>query len=760
MGGRCQTNLTIAVMLAGSLVFGTPLQSLAHEKPDGPHGYGMMKRGAKFWIGDAGPTGPVFTGPHQFPFICTTFENGLGQPLVDNQDGIGNAVFPEIGDTPVVIADPVGYSKNCSIPTRVDYFYYSTTINDFLPLPDPNVVPADVKEIEIDGRLIKFVVRLERGTINRFIYGIAMLAPFSESLDSPKTLDNAAWNGKLVYKFQGGTGIGHQQGEFSRSESQALHLESLERGFAVAYSTGTKTSTHYNLRLAEETALMVKAHFIATYGKPEYTVGVGGSGGAIQQYVIGQNNPHVIDAAIPQLSYPDMITQTIYVGDCDLLERYFDLDPLLDPASRWGKWSDRGLVEGLATNDQAIPFLAFGNDPWRVHPFASPENGSSECVNDWRVAWQVVLNPALTDPRYFEALALYRYPQELINSIKWTHWNDLGNIYPQDEDGVAPNTWDNVGVQYGLRALVNGDITPEEFLDLNACVGGWKQPQEMLVAHFPWIPDLDLLATWDPWDQLNMNLDPSCKSGFPAPRTRGSRKAMRAAYRSGHVFTGRLDIPIIDIRWYLDPILDMHHSQASFASRARMIAAKGHAKNQVIWFAECELDEQALDEVCPFDPTGRALDVMDLWMAELHGRSARQVVKRKPPEAVDTCFTLDMNDDGISGENVWAGILDDDDPGPCTEAFPIFSTPRIAAGGSIRDDIFKCGRKSVRKALADGTYGDVEFSSDQEARLAEIFPTGVCDYSKPDAGRPKKQTKHAQCWRDGWQACLPHRVHP
>jgi hypothetical protein len=41
---------------------------------------------------------------------------------------------------------------------------------------------------------------------------------------------------------------------------------------------------------------------------PYYTVGVGGSGGAIQQYVFGQNHPGLLDAAIPQYSYSDMIT--------------------------------------------------------------------------------------------------------------------------------------------------------------------------------------------------------------------------------------------------------------------------------------------------------------------------------------------------------------------------------------------------------------------------------------------------------------------
>jgi hypothetical protein len=686
-----------------------------------------VARDAKFWIGDSGPAGPIFTGPHQYPFICTTVENSLGQPRIDNQFGIGNAVFPEIGGVPDYYADPIGYSRLCAIGTRVDYVYYSTMANAFLPLPDPANVPADAEQISVEGQLINFVVRVERGTINRFIYSIAMLAPYPESLDKPRTLNNNAWNKKLVYKFEGGVGIGHQQGFMSLEASEALHYASLKRGYAVAYSTGTKTSTHYNLRLAEETALMVKAHFKAIYGKPKYTVGIGGSGGGIQQYVIAQNNRNVIDAAIAQVAYPDMITQTIYVGDCEPLERYFDSEYLeYGTSSRWANWSNRGLIEGLTTNEVAIV------DPW---PYA-PTPGSSGCIKGWRGAVPKVLNPAWTEQRYIEALKLYRYPDEEIAKIKWTHWNDLGNIYPQDENGIAYNTWDNVGVQYGLRALQAGKITTQEFLDLNACVGGWKSPQDMVLGYYPWDPTADP-ATFDPWDKRNMQLSEYCKSdGSPAPRTQGSIEAMHAAYTSGHVFEGRVDIPIFDIRYYLEPILDMHHSQASFASRARIIKARGDADNQVIWFAECEQDPVNLKEYCAFDPTGSVLDILADWLDRSMGHSPTQIVKNKPAAAVDACFFSDGNL-LYAGADAWDGILNDQPKGPCANAFHILSTARIQAGGSQRDDIFKCALKPVATALDDGTYGDAEFGAAQQQRLQAIFPNGVCDYSKGDMGKPK-----------------------
>jgi len=702
------------------------LSALANGKPN------QGQHGAKFWVGEVGPSGPIFSGKHQYPFICSTFENGLSQPVVDNQDGIGNAVFPELDGVPMVTANPIGYSRNCGIPTRVDYFYHSQTANKFLPIANPSSVPDDVERITIKNKTLNFVVRLERGTINRFIYSIAMLAPFPEAYDNPKSLNKTAWNGKLVYKFQGGEGLGHWQGSFSLSQGQALHYDSLKRGYAVAYSTGTRTSTHYNLVLAEETAVMLKRHFKAVYGKPKYTVGIGASGGAVQQYVIGQNNRRLLDAAIPQNAFPDMVTQTIHVGDCELLERYFDAEYRQDPLnSRWGDWLERGLIEGLAASDIAV------HRDWSASPFA-PFPGANECINGWRGAIQTTFNPEWANPNYFSALGLYRYPPEVIANIKWTHWNDLGNIYPQHKNGVAYNTWDNVGVQYGLHALRNGDISTQEFLEINACVGGWKPSQEMTLGDYPWNPNADS-GTLDPWDQANMNLSLACKTGQPAPRTEGNIKAMNIAYGSGHVFTGKLKIPIIDIRWYLEPVLDKHRSQASFAARARMIKGQRHADNQIIWFAECsQLDRVNLAVDCEYEPIGYALDVIDQWMTNIKGSGRRAVIGNKPEVAVDTCF----NGDGsvlYAGSAAWDGILDDNPPGPCTSAFPVYATSRIAAGESVRGDVFKCALKSVDDALSDGTFGNAHFDQLQRRRLNTIFPSGVCDYSKPDVGKPGKK---------------------
>ena len=57
----------------------------------------------------------------------------------------------------------------------------------------------------------------------------------------------------------------------------------------------------------------------------------------------------------------------------------------------------------------------------------------------------------------------------------------------------------------------------------------------------------------------------------PAPRTQGDLSAMRAAYTSGMVFSGKLKRPTIDHRQYMERELDMHNAHQSFAARQRVL---------------------------------------------------------------------------------------------------------------------------------------------------------------------------------------------
>src|SRR6187551_671282 len=174
-------------------------------------------------------------------------------------------------------------------------------------------------------------------------------------------------------------------------------------------------------------------------------------------------------------------------------------------------------------------------------------------------------------------------------------------------------TWDNVGVQYGLKALTDGHITPAEFLKLNATVGSWKDPDKMVQEAFPFPspppPMPPATAGFDPWSSRNMNLS-SDGGATPAPRREGDPIAMHNSYNRGLYFDGKIDIPLIDWRHYLEEELDMHNSHQSFASRQRMLDYDGNASNQVIWFTDARPSRQT-------DATPEAFQVMDEWMANI-----------------------------------------------------------------------------------------------------------------------------------------------
>ena len=224
-----------------------------------------------------------------------------------------------------------------------------------------------------------------------------------------------------------------------------------------------------------------------------------------------------------------------------------------------------------------------------------------------------------------------------------------------------------------------------------------------------------------------MNLSPDGGS-TPAPRREGDLDAIAAAYRSGMVFTGRIDIPIIDWRHYLEHELDMHHTHQSFATRQRLIEGRGDADNQVIWFTDAR-------PAPAFDQTPEAFEVIDEWMANIRAHPEGSVAESRPPRAVDRCFTT-AGEEIAEGDRVWDGILNDRPPGPCTERFEIHQTSRMVAGGAIQGGVFKCQLQTVARAIARGVYGSWVPTPAQRARLEEIFPTGVCDWTLPDAGRP------------------------
>jgi hypothetical protein len=252
--------------------------------------------------------------------------------------------------------------------------------------------------------------------------------------------------------------------------------------------------------------------------------------------------------------------------------------------------------------------------------------------------------------------------------------NVFGPRAPQDFAGIP---LDNVGVQWGLEALEKGQITPPQFVDLNEKTGG-----------------LDVDARWQP------------------QRTEADAATLRRAYRSGAINgANNLDqVAIIDLRGP-DPGA-FHDAYRSWAIRARLEREHGTFANQVIWFGQVPLIG---------DPrwTTEAMLTMDRWLeaveADESDRSLpEKIVANRPPDLRDRCSQ-------IPGLEQVGAVCEHE------QLQTRYGTPATVAGESVATDTNKCALKPLRRA----DYYPVVFTNDQWSRLQRVFPSGVCDWSRP-----------------------------
>jgi hypothetical protein len=342
-------------------------------------------------------SGPIVSGPHLEPFECRTVESALGEPL----------------------------DADCSATPRVDYFYRTNTAPPtFKPLTSPAARPADLAQTTTsEGTTVPYIVRVESGTINRAIYRIAML--------------DQGWNRRLMVSFGGGCGTNYNQG--TNQATAALADVALSRGFAHAVSTQNVMQQHCNDHLSGEALMMIKEHFIERHGVPVWTMGFGGSGGAIQQLLIAQNFPGLLDGILPSLTYPDSVSTRAGVTDCRLLMNVYRADP-----ATWTP-AKQTAVEGYTPGTCRAWDRSFID-------IIVAANARGCGIADARV-----YHPA-TNPK----------------GARCTMWDTNVASFGRDPvTGFARRSLDNVGVQYGLDALNRGVITPAEFLDLNERIGGF-----------------------------------------------------------------------------------------------------------------------------------------------------------------------------------------------------------------------------------------------------------------------------------------------
>lgn len=594
-------------------------------------------------------TGPILSGPHLTPYECRTVESGLGQPL----------------------------DVNCSAAQKIDYFYRASN-NTFKPFDISKPRPADlVNTTTNDGKTVPYIVRVESGTINRSIYRIAILDDPSNNLAAappphgrafttlvklvpnpadptapPQRTPGPGWNRKLAVSFGGGAGTQYNQG--INQATGALNHTYLSRGFAFMISTELVNQQHGNAVLQGETLMMLKEYFIEHYGLPKWTVGFGGSGGAIQQLLITEMYPGLLDGLQPSLSFPD---STMHTPDCGLLQNF------------WRKsdatvWTDakKTAVEGYTKGTCAAWERTFV-------PVYTATNARGCALNDASKIYDPVKNPT---------------------GARCTVQDMRVNIYGRNPaTGFARKPQDNVGLQYGLAALQSGAISVDEFLDLNEKMGG---------------NDID--------------------GNFIDKRSAGDPIAIRAVYESGLMNSGRgglAHVPILHSRPYTDSVGDIHDRHRDLTIRARLRKAYGRSDNQVIWVGPPRQSNQG-NQPGVVDLTSLSLDTMNRWLdnivADPATLSTDKVVRNKPADAVDSYwdsagkrFVENATFDGAGGFNTM---------------YPVHSEPRLVAGAPLTNDVLKCQLKPLN-------YADYKmtFTGSQKQRMAAIFPSGVCDFSKP-----------------------------
>jgi Tannase-like family of unknown function (DUF6351) len=578
--------------------------------------------------------GPMISGPHEFPFACTTES------------------FVPFPGSPALGAP---LDSDCSIERRTQYVY-RTTANTFASLPQPySSLPADLAfTTTVTGATVPYIVRLETGTINRAIYQTAILHNPNDPAPSPFA-PPAGWNKRLIYPLGGGCiGGWYTQGP---DLVDPVDHSFLSQGYGVASATLNTFGNNCNDLLSSETILMVKERFIESYGVPLFTIGTGGSGGAYQSNQTGDNYPGTFDGIVTTSSFPDVTTGMIPMASSRLLDIYFNV-------TRPGMYTvdEQKAISGYLSVPGMINHMSKVRAP-RMDPRVEfPPEILAGVGPEFR--YDPVTNP------YGARGDVYDHTVNVYGHIRNTPFHGDARF--------AQRPLDNVGVQYGLKALNDGVISVEQFLDLNAMIGGFD---------------------------IDFNHVPN--------RTTFYQGATRRAYQGGRILgggNGLASMPIITRMGGGDLADqgDVHVRYHAHSIRARLIKANGHADNQVI------VGNQA--------PSDLLIEQMGRWLAAVVSDTsdrplAEKVVRNKPADVVDACWTS-------AGVKI-VETQTISDPGQCNTLFPVGLSPELVAGAPIALDVIKCKLKPVDTA----DYA-VPFTGDQRARLEALFPDGVCDWSK------------------------------
>jgi len=470
-------------------------------------------------------TGPIVSGPHEVPYICTTQDYQLFSSLIG----------PLLPDTttfgPSLDAD-------CSAATKIVYLYLPTGATALKVMPSTSSLPADVaKTTTTSGATVNFVVRFETSTINRGIYQSAILHdptkdPAPNWYSPPK-----GWNRRLIgIEGAGCPGGWYFQGTAGGSlvlpgviDASLLSVARLGEGYALFGNTLQNASQSCNSVLSGEAAMMGKEHFIKGFGVPLYTVSVGCSGGSYGSSQLADALPGLFDGVLIACTFPDPLGIAFSGSDGHLLTHYFNVtDPVgFSTAQQVAVSGYKGL--------QA--FIDAANQSGRTDPVP----GRVDIPGYASAVWSPVVPVSL------------RYnPTTNPHGARPTVYDISRNMYGVNPaTGFALRPFDNVGVQYGLAALNAGQISPTQFLNLNERIGGYDQD-----------------------------------ANYVANRVVGDLGAIKRGQQSGLQLGGNgglASIPVFDISGIYNDDGGYHYQWFHFAMRDRMVQANGNADNHVMW---------------------------------------------------------------------------------------------------------------------------------------------------------------------------------
>jgi hypothetical protein len=576
---------------------------------------------AKLMLVNHSIAGPLFSGPHQSPFICQTEAAGLG-PALDTDCNAKTVVIYLYKSTeppaPRRAGGPGGQVDGPAVAPPGFKNYDPATPH-----------PADMAQVTMpDGKTVDYIVRRETGTINRAIYQIAFLHEPGKPLPDSFTRI-PGWNGRLIYEFGGGCRAGYHQA----AVPSALDDRFLSHGYAIADSSLNVFGNNCDDVISAETLMMVKEHFVEEFGAPVHTLSTGPSGGSMQQHLITQNYPGLLDGIMPERSYPDITTVLTNITDCALFDRVF-------ANSKLG-WTDeqKTAVSGFATWETCSKNWMPNYIPGQIQATFAEGSGST-C--DKSIPADQIYNPK-TNPK----------------GARCSVYDNEINTYGRDpKTGFARRPLDNVGVQYGLVAFNAGTISADQFVELNEKAGGFDN-------------DANIVST----------------------RTVADPEALRAAYQDGRVDSGTGGLattPIVDFRPYVDPTGNIHDLFRSYVTRARLVAANGNADNQ----AMLTLPQAPTGPALNVDPTKvtMMMQMLDKWLDNIAADTssdgaAAKIRRNRPAELADGCWTPD-------GERV-SEPRSYDGQGRCNKLYPPHGDPRLAAGGPLADNILKCTLKTL-----------------------------------------------------------------